>query len=638
MNHRSRTLAFAWMAVVAVAAAASSACHEEGDVRVAGVSFEGNRAFKTSQLDRVIVTRATGWLPWARPRYFSRAVFDADLTRVKAFYDDRGYPNARVTAADVAFNDKRDEVRLRIHVDEGEPVLVERVAFSGLEQSPREVTDALESLPLRVGAPRDRQLVAATRERVTFLLRDHGYPHARVVAEESPGTSVGQLVVTIVATPGAAATFGDVKVVGLASVHESLVRRTLAFAPAEVYRESLVLESQRRLRKLGIFEFAHVRGDPQAEAPPTDRSRVPMVVTISEGRPTRTQLGFGYGSEDGPRGSARWEHLNFLGDARRFSVDARYSTRLRGGGIEYVEPYFLRPTISFTARLGSWWTDEPTHTARTRGGRFGLNWRRSSERGVDLDPIDHVVRVEFVSESLQFAIDPATLADLSQFENLISLGLDPVTGQGNGRLASLDLGLERTAVDNRVDPQSGHALSLRLKHAAPWLGGLYRYDEAIAEGRVYVPIVDRHVWATRARVGAIVANESAPVPISERFFLGGSTTLRGWGRYQVAPLTPDGLPVGGRALLDLSTEWRMTIRGSFGAAVFVDAGNVWSAAEGLGAGRIRADAGPGIRWVSPLGIIRADLGIQLTPIENLKVNGQPEKRKWRIHFSIGHPF
>ena len=226
----------------------------------------------------------------------------------------------------------------------------------------------------------------------------------------------------------------------------------------------------------------------------------------------------------------------------------------------------------------------------------------------------------------------------SQFENLISLGLDPVTGQGNGRLASLDLGLERTAVDNRADPRSGHALSLHLKHAAPWLGGLYRYDEATAEGRVYLPVADGHVWATRARVGAIIADASAPVPISERFFLGGSTTLRGWGRYQVAPLTPDGLPVGGRALLDLSTEWRMTIRGSFGAAVFVDAGNVWSATEGLGGGRIRADAGPGIRWVSPLGIIRADLGIQLTPIENLKVNGQPETRKWRIHFSIGHPF
>jgi outer membrane protein insertion porin family len=638
MEHRSHTLAFAWLAVVALAAAASSACHEDGDVRVASVSFEGNRAFRSSQLEDVIVTRATGWLPWARPRYFNRAVFDADLARLKSFYDDRGYPQARVTSSDVAFTDQRDAVRLSIHIDEGAPLIVERVAFTGLDQAPPEVTEALETVPLRAGAPRDRQLVAATRERVSFVLRDSGYPRARVGIEESPGSSPERVVLTIAATPGEAATFGDVEVVGLGSVHESLVRRALAFEPAETYRESLVLESQRRLRRLGIFEFAHVRTDPAAEARPGDRSRVPMVVTISEGRPTRLQLGLGYGSEDGPRGSAGWEHLNFLGDARRFSVDARYSTRLRGGGIEFVEPYFLTPTVSFSARLGSWWTDEPTHTARRRGGRLGLTWSRSSERGVDLEPIDHVVRVGFASESLEFTIDPATLADLMQFENLIALGLDPITGVGSGRLAALELDLERTAVDRPADPQRGHALSLHLKHAAPWLGGLYRYDEAIAEGRVYLPVGDRHVWATRARVGAIAAGASAPVPISERYFLGGSTTLRGWGRFQVAPLTPDGLPVGGRAMLDSSTEWRMTIRGSLGAAVFVDAGNVWSAAEGLGAGRVRVDAGPGIRWASPLGIVRADLGIQLTPIDNLRVNGRPETRRWRIHFSIGHPF
>ena len=87
-----------------------------------------------------------------------------------------------------------------------------------------------------------------------------------------------------------------------------------------------------------------------------------------------------------------------------------------------------------------------------------------------------------------------------------------------------------------------------------------------------MPMGERNVWATRARIGAIFADAAAPVPISERYFLGGSTTLRGWGRYQVAPLTPDGLPVGGRAMLDMSTEWRMVLRGSFGAALFVDAG------------------------------------------------------------------
>jgi outer membrane protein assembly complex protein YaeT len=635
MMRRRGTFVHRWLAAVALAAVVGSACHDEGDVRVESLKFDGNHAFKSSRLAEVVVTRATGRMPWARPRFFSRPVFEADLDRLKAFYSDRGYPDARVTSTDVNFNEKRDAVDLRIHLDEGAPLIVERVTFTGLDPAPPDLKDALDSVPLRAGLPRDRSFVAATRERVTFLLHDHGYPHARVGSSEAAGSQPKTVVITFAATMGEAATFGDVSVVGLTSVHESVVRRTLAFDPGDIYRESRVMESQRRLSKLGIFEFAHVRNDPQAEAAVT---RVPMVVTLSEGRPTRLQLGAGYGTEDGPRGSIRWEHLNFLGDARRFSADGRYSTRLRGAGVEFVEPYFLTPTLSFTANLGGWWTDEPTYTSRTYGGRLGLAYRRGSARGLDLEPIDHVLRVGYMNESLRYMIDPETRDDLDQIEQFIALGLDPVTGQGDGRLASLDFGVERTAIDEKADPRAGHAVLVRLKHAAPWLGSTYRFDEIMTEGKMFVSFGDRNVWATRVRIGAIFSDPLAPVPISERYFLGGSTSLRGWGRYQVAPLTSDGLPVGGRGVLDMSTEWRMTLRGNWGAALFADAGNVWEAAEGLGAGRIRVDVGPGLRWLSPLGIVRVDLGIQLTPISGLQVDGQPEKRHWRLHFSIGHPF
>ena len=486
--------------------------------------------------------------------------------------------------------------------------------------------------------PRDRQLVAATRERVAFLLRDHGYPNARAQSGESPGSQPKRVVVTIAATPGQAATFGDVSVVGLSSVHESLVRRTLSFEADETYRESRVIESQRRLRKLGIFEFAHVRSDPQAEAT-LAASRLPMVVTLSEGRPTRTEFGLGYGSEDGPRGSARWEHLNFLGDARRFTADARYSTRLRGAGIDFVEPYFLTPTVSFGANYGSWWTDEPTHTARNRGGRFGITWRRSSERGTDLDPSEHVVRFGYRNESLRFAIDPATRDDLSQFEQLIALGLDPLTGEGSGRLATLEVQLARTALDRLADPRSGHALSLIVRHAAPWLGGSYRYDEAIAEGRLFVPLGDQNVWATRVRVGAILGGLGGAGADFRALLSGRLDDASRMG--PVSSGTSHARWASGRwprGTLDMSTEWRFRVRGAFGAALFVDAGNVWSGVEGLAAGKLRVDVGPGLRWLSPLGIVRADFGIQLTPIDGLLVNGAPETRQWRLHFSIGHPF
>ena len=626
----------ALLGVLLVASALSSGCHDEGDVKVASLKFEGNRAFKSGQLSDLMVTQSSGWLPWARPRFFNREVFDRDLESLIAFYEDRGYPEAKISGVEVNFNEKKDAVRLVVRIDEGEPLVVERVDFSGLDGVPQETIDRLKTLPQAAGKPRDRQAVAASRERVTFLLRDSGYAHARVESEETSGSGTRQAVIRFTAHPGPLTTFGDVSVVGLSSVREQLVMRSLSFRPDEQYRLSLVTESQRKLGSLGIFTFAHVGPDPKTEG--AAPARLPMTVTLAEGKPQRYQIGVGYGTEDGPRGSIQWEHLNFLGDARRLSVEARYGARLRGVGTDFTEPYFLSRRLSLTMRAGGWWADEPTHASRRLGGRIGLTHRGEFGRGIDVEPIVHVIRAGYLHDSLSYTIDPATLADLSQFDDLIALGLDPVTRQGRGRLAAVDFDFERTAVDHPTDPHAGYAAYLHGKHAAAWLGGNFRYDEIVTEGRAYVPVGRAHVWATRARLGAIIARPSAPVPVSERYFLGGSANLRGWGRYQVAPLTPNGLPTGGRALVDLSTELRLNLWGSFGAVAFLDAGNVWRAPTDVDFGDLLYAAGPGLRWISPIGVIRGDFAWQLKRLQNLQLDGAPERLRWRIHVSIGHTF
>ena len=88
----------------------------------------------------------------------------------------------------------------------------------------------------------------------------------------------------------------------------------------------------------------------------------------------------------------------------------------------------------------------------------------------------------------------------------------------------------------------------------------------------------------------------------------------------------------------MSSEIRVPVRGNIGVVLFVDAGNVWADAEGIRLDDLRVDVGPGVRYSSPFGIVRADFGVQLTPIEGLLVGGQQERRHWRVHFSIGHSF
>jgi outer membrane protein insertion porin family len=612
------------------------ACHPAGDIKVAGLAFEGNTAFSDGDLANVIATKKSGWLPWSRPHYFDRELFQTDLGRLRAFYEDRGYPDARISIGEIAFNEARDAVRIRIDVDEGQPLIVDRIDVTGVEQLEPVIQDALQTLPLKVGDPLDRARLSQSVERAAYVLRDRGYPFARVEASDQVDDNTHRAVVTLAAEPGVRSTFGEIAFVGNTSVSDNLIRRSLAFRPGRLYRESRVLESQRRLAALELFDFAHVTAR-SGETPATP-GVVPMVVTVAEGPQTRLDLGVGYGTEDGPRGSAEWRHNNFLGDARQFHAETKYSVRSRGAGIHFVEPYFLMPRLSLGLDAGAWLTTEPIYRSRSFAGRAVLTYRLLRPQGTQRNNLGHVFRIGYANETQRHTIEPEALEDLTLFDELIALGLDPVTGSGSGRKAAVAFDVERTLVDSPLDPRKGHTASLHLEHAAPWLGGTYDYDEIVAEGRLYLPFGARRVLATRVRGGALRAQTAADIPFSARYFLGGSQSLRGWGRYQVAPLSIGGQPIGGETMVELSTEVRQMFTERIGAVVFVDAGNVWRSGASSEARTLRVAVGPGLRYTSPFGVVRADLGIQLTPIDGLLVNGEPERRRWRVHFSIGHIF
>jgi outer membrane translocation and assembly module TamA len=128
------------------------------------------------------------------------------------------------------------------------------------------------------------------------------------------------------------------------------------------------------------------------------------------------------------------------------------------------------------------------------------------------------------------------------------------------------------------------------------------------------------------------------VPFSKKYFLGGATSVRGWGRYEVSPLSDSGLPLGGNSLFAASVELRANLFEKFGGVLFGDGGNVWANAGDIRLADLRYAVGPGLRYQTPVGPLRFDFGYQLNPIPNLVVNGAPETRHWRVHISIGQAF
>jgi len=240
------------------------------------------------------------------------------------------------------------------------------------------------------------------------------------------------------------------------------------------------------------------------------------------------------------------------------------------------------------------------------------------------------------------------LLDLSQRDDLIALGIDPTSGESRGQRSAISIDAGRNTTGNILDARRGYLASLHLEQAGKWLRGDYDYYELTGEARFYRTIAGAAVVAVKARAGSIdplggdVAGATSAleigVPFHKRYFLGGATNLRGWGRFDVSPLSGFGLPIGGHSFMNFSTEVRVPIWGNLGGVLFLDGGNVWTKPWDFNMNDLRYDVGPGLRYNTPIGPIRADIGYQLNPIPGLLVNGKPESRRFRFHFSIGQAF
>lgn len=615
-------------------ALAATACREIGDVEVSSIEFRGNSAVTSDELEEILATEESGFLPWSRKRFFDRDEFDRDVKRIQAYYADRGYPKASVAGVDLALNDTKDEVAITIDIEEGEPVLIEDVAFDGLTIPADHLERLKARLPIAPGKPRDQRLILASHDMAVAELRDHGFPYGSVRMIERPGSSDTRVQLTVAADAGPQAVFGAISIEGDVSVDEDVIRRELAFNEGDLYQLSRLTETQRRIYSLELFQFVNV-----VPRLPEDRSaEVPIIVTVAEGKHRRLQLAGGYGSEERARGRISWRHVNFGGGARTGEVEAKASSLEQGLRGSFLEPYLFQRGLSMRLSGSTWWANEPVYEYRSSGGRVGIikDFSRagiSGERGVR-----NVASATLIQEYEDYTIAPTVLEDRTFRDELIALGLDPETGRGTGTVTALELDFSRNTAAQPLDPQQGYLVTAHVEKAGRFLRGTFDYTELLGEARGYVPVGSRFVWANRARAGTIAGPSAALIPFYKRYFVGGSSSVRGWGRYQVSPLTPAGHPIGGRTMMEVSTEARFGIRGKLGGVLFVDGGNVWEEAWEFELHKLRWAVGPGIRYDTPIGPIRVDFGIQLNPIEGLVLEGDPEERKWRVHFSIGQAF
>ena len=240
-----------------------------------------------------------------------------------------------------------------------------------------------------------------------------------------------------------------------------------------------------------------------------------------------------------------------LGGAKTATTDLKWSSLERGVRIGLTEPYFLRAGGSLQFTASNWWTAEPTYDLRSYGGRvtfrnlFGSGSQSLADRSTRNE-----LQTSYIREFEDYSISNEALADLSVRPRLIALGLDPRRGTGKGTLSAIELGFERNTSGRPLDPRRGYVASVHVERAGGVLGGSFEYSEVVLEGRRYFEFGQRAVWANRIRAGTLAsagtpAADITKIPFFKRYFLGGSTSLRGWGRYESVPSAARGFQLAG---------------------------------------------------------------------------------------------
>jgi outer membrane protein assembly complex protein YaeT len=596
-----------------------------GRLAVRSFGFEGVRSVDESALRAALGTRESPWLPWRERRYFDPRQFERDLKRIVSFYDERGFPAARVVSHDVKVDRESRAVDIRIVVDEGPPLLVVSVEFENFDVLPYGRRAALPAaLPLQPGTPLDFDKAVRSQQVAADALRDHGYPHAEALADRR--SAEGGVRIVFRANPGQLSFFGPIRISGNDDVDDEIIRRELAYRPGDLYRASLIRESLRRLETLEMFKSADVELGPPAPG----STAVPTTVTVVERNPNRAQVSGGFGSDEALHGEVAWRHVNFLGGGRKAGLRGRLSWLDSGAEATFLQPHFFSQRLTLGARGQAWFVDEPSFRAVTGGGQASVARSLDPNASLAITLGQHYQNSRIAEEAV---------GDPELYDELIAVGLSPETGEQSGLLSTLTLDGAVLGLDNPENPRRGYAATLRIEQAGGWLAGDYGYGSVITEIRGYATPYAGTTFAGRARYGSIdpFGGES-DLPFFKRFFLGGAESLRGWGHSYIAPLSSGGLPIGGQSFFEASAEVRSPLWHGLGVVAFVDAGNVWREPWTTRLGDLLYDAGPGVRYASPFGLFRIDVAYQLNRLDGLRLDGEPQTGRWRVQIGVGHAF
>ncbi len=574
-------------------------------VVVRRIEIRGNTVFSSRQITKAMALREPGWF---KSHPFREDQLNTDVDNLRDRYLEAGYLSAAVSKKVARSADGR-EADVTIDITEGAQTRTGSVSFEG--NTVFSSAELLGKVRLKPGAPFNDRLVDDDKYRILSEYSNKGYLYARVDADRMPHD--GTIDVRYRITEDQIVRIGKIILRGNERTKDYVILRELLVKPGDAYDYGAILSSQQQIYHLGYFRLAKF----EPVRPGEKEYTKDMLLNVEERPAGAMEFGVGYGDLDRLRGFVELSYRNLWGTARYTSLRYEESDILKRAIFNFQEPWFL---------------------GRKLEAKFSLVWSDSERLNSDTREIYYNTRKTAASFGIEKAYKNFRPSLTYLFENVVNYDVRPeaqLTPEDSGRVlvSSLSPAMVWDLRDDVFNPRKGALYGITLKEALRELWSQADFSKLTVQGSWFLPI-NTSVLALSARAGVAWPFSNTPeVPIHERFYVGGSTTVRGFTQDSIGPSVKDVngnlIPQGGQSMAVFNIELRLNPGEGFGLVLFTDAGNVWPGQE-IKTSDLRSSYGAGIRYGTPIGPLRIDYG--------QKIHRLPGESPGEVHFNIGNTF
>jgi outer membrane protein insertion porin family len=593
---------------------------EGGPAKITQMDIVGNQAFSDATLLDQFNLDTGGWMSWyTKSDRYSRTKLNADLEALRSFYLSQGFLEFRIDSTQVAMSPNKQDMAITINITEGERFVISGVKLEGNYLDRDDEFKAL--VKIAVGKPYNAETVAETTKAFTDYFGKFGFAFARVEAKPQIDRRNNRVQFVLQAEPSRRAYVRRIQVAGNDRTRDEVIRREFRQLEAAWYDSDKIRLSRDRVDRLGFFTQVNVETVEVPGAP----DQVDLLFTVAEKPTGSISLGAGFSSAEKVTLSFGIRQENAFGSGNYLAVEVNTSKYNRNLVLSTTDPYFTRNGISRTV-------DVFQRTTRPYLGDVNAYSLINSGAGLRFGvPVTETDTVFMGVNAEQTEIRTGTGLPDAYLEYAQKFG-------ATSSALPLTLGWSRDGRDSALVPTRG---SLQRVNADVSVGGDVRYLRASYQFQQYFPLTKKYTLAFNTDLGWGQGLKGQEYPLFKNFYVGGLGSVRGFEQSTLGPTRPTSstnlapIYLGGSKKVVFNAEFITPFPGAgndrtlrlFG---FTDIGRAFGENENISLGDLRASAGVGLSWISPMGPLRFSYA---TPIRQ-----QTGDKIQRLQFQIGTSF